>query len=133
MKYCRKRLSSSSHNSREKNNNSSRGDDDEEQATEHGRYFYYLLILPPLHYQGVLEGGLRGPGVFNKRISKVRVSCSRWCPLPRAAQHLMYTCISSSGSKTGGESRALGGGAVSVQKALQGCETETRELLGGKK
>ena len=48
-----------------------------------------------------------------------------------SAPHLtvsLYLC--SSGSNARGESRPEKG-AVSAQKALQGSETETRELLGG--
>ena len=39
--------------------------------------------------------------------------------------------LRSSGSNAQGESRALEG-HVSAQKALQGSETETRDLLGGR-
>ena len=43
----------------------------------------------------------------------------------------LFPC--SSGSNTQGKLRALEDYVFSAQKALQGSETETRELLGGRK
>ena len=71
--------------------------------------------------------------VFYKRTIKVCVSCCWWCPGTSAtsAPHLMVSlylwCSEAAHEASWGPLKS----AVSVQKALQGSETETRELLGG--
>ena len=50
-------------------------------------------------------------------------------PAPSAANVAVSLFLCSSGSNSRGESRRAP--AVSAQKALQGSEMETRELLGG--
>ena len=63
---------------------------------------------------------------------KVCVSCCLRCPgtsAPRAAH--LCPCISEVLEATHKASRGPLKGAVSALKALQGSETETRELLGG--